>query len=183
MVLTVPNLITLARLGSLPVFLILTYSQVLSGLIAAWVLFNLAAASDWLDGFLARRSGSVSRLGTLLDPVVDKVIILSTLFALVDLRLLPLWIVLLAMAREFMVSAARHAATTPTRVVGANWMGKAKFALQVAVIELGYLVLLLRLLGRPAAWGQAALFWSALGVTVLSYLFLARFVRATAGKA
>ena len=81
------------------------------------------------------------------------------------------------MAREFLVTAARHACTTPTHVEGANWMGKGKFALQVGVLELGYLVLILRALGRPAPWGPAALFWSALAMTALSWSFLVNFLR------
>ncbi len=174
---TLPNVITFLRLAVLPVFLCLTYSATPAGVIAAAVLFNLAAASDWLDGYLARRNGAVSRLGTLLDPVVDKIVVLSALLVLVDLRLLPLWLPLLNLAREFLVTAARHARTTPTRVEGANWMGKTKFALQVGVIELGYVVLGLRALGHAAAWGPAALFWSTLAMTTLSWSFLLNFLR------
>lgn len=175
--LTVPNLITLLRLALLPVLLYLTCLPTIGGVAAAWVLFNVAAASDWLDGYLARRSGAVSRLGVLLDPVVDKIVILSVLFVLVRLGLLPLWIVLLNMAREFLVTAARHAGTTPTHVVGANWMGKTKFVLQVAVIEFAYALLALRSAGGPVAWGPEALFWAALAMTALSWGFLVNFVR------
>ncbi len=175
--LTLPNVITCLRLALLPVILYLTYSPAPAGVIAACTLFNLAAASDWLDGYLARRNGAVSRLGTLLDPVVDKIVVLSALLVLADLRLLPLWIVLLNLAREFLVTAARHACTTPTHVEGANWMGKSKFVLQVGVIELGYLVLILRALAHAAPWGPAALFWSALAMTALSWSFLVNFLR------
>ncbi len=180
---TLPNLITLLRLALLPVFLYLTYSSAPAGLVAAGVLFNLAAASDWLDGYLARRSGAVSRLGTLLDPVVDKIVVLCALLVLVDLRLLPLWLVLLNVAREFLVTAARHARTTPTHVEGANWMGKAKFALQVGVIELGYVVLVLRAFGQAAPWGPAALFWTTLAMTALSWSFLVGFLHRRAPNA
>jgi CDP-diacylglycerol--glycerol-3-phosphate 3-phosphatidyltransferase len=176
-VLTLPNAITLLRLALLPIVLYLTYSQATWAVFLAWGLFSAAAASDWLDGYLARRTGSTSRLGTLLDPVVDKVLILSALFVFADLRLLPLWLALLNMAREFLVSAARYAYSTPTRAVGANWMGKAKFGLQVGAVELGYLVLALQSLSRPVPWGKGLLFWTALGMTALSWTFLANFVR------
>ena len=174
---TLPNVITLLRLALLPVLVCLTYSHHARGVIAAWVLFSVAAATDWLDGYLARRTGSVSRLGTILDPVVDKIVALSVLLVFVDLRLLPLWIVLLNMAREFLVTAARYACTTPSHVVGANWMGRTKFVVQVGVMEMGYLLLALRALGRPAAWGEGLLFWTTLGMTVLSWSFLVNFVR------
>jgi CDP-diacylglycerol--glycerol-3-phosphate 3-phosphatidyltransferase len=175
--LTLPNLITLLRLALLPFLLWLTYSQQTQGLLLAWALFNAAAASDWLDGYLARRLRATSRLGALLDPVVDKVVILSLLFVLSDQELLPLWLVLLNMAREFLVTAARHAYSTPQHAVGANWMGKSKFVLQVFVVQLAFAVLVLRALGRAAPWGEGALFWTTLGMTAVSYAFLVNFVR------
>jgi CDP-diacylglycerol--glycerol-3-phosphate 3-phosphatidyltransferase len=175
--LTLPNAITVLRLALLPAFLWLTYSHQAGIVIVAWALFNGAAASDWVDGYLARRCGAVSALGTLLDPVVDKIVVLSALLVFVDLGLLPLWLVLLNLAREFLVTSARQIHSTPEHVVGANWMGKVKFAAQVAVIEAGYLLLVLRSAGHPVPWAQGALFWAALGMTLVSWFFLVNFLR------
>jgi len=175
--LTVPTLITLLRLALLPFLLVLTYSTQPGLLVLAWALFNVAAITDWLDGYLARRWNRISRLGTLLDPVVDKVVVLSILFVLADLGLLPLWIALLNMAREFLVTAVRHAYTTPAHAVGANWMGKTKFVLQVVVIQLAYGLLVLESAGHRFPPGRSGLLYLALGMTLVSFGFLANFVR------
>ena len=158
--LTLPNAITVVRLALLPAFLWLTCTEQTWTLALAWVLFNAAAASDWLDGYLARRSGTTSLLGTLLDPVVDKIMVLSALLVFVTLGLLPLWLVLLNLAREFLVTAVRQIHSTPTRVVGANWMGKAKFATQVAVMEFAYLLLTLKSMGRPLSRASRSSTWT-----------------------
>ena len=175
--LTVSNVITLLRLALLPFILYLTYSQQTGAVLLAWTLFSVAAVSDWLDGYVARRWSCISRMGTLLDPVVDKVVVLSVLFVLADLGLLPLWLVLLNMAREFLVTTARHAYSTPTHAVGANWMGKTKFVLQTAVIQFAYALLALESAGRGLPWGRGLLFGLALAMTLISCGFLINFVR------
>ncbi len=172
---TAPNILTAFRLACVPLLVAASYGEHPLLLGAAWALFNAAALSDWLDGYLARKLECRSRLGNLMDPVVDKILILSVLFVLADGTLLPVWLVLLNMAREFMVTAVRHARTTPTKVEGANWMGKTKFCLQVAVAELGYLLLVLKALGRASPFAGATLFWSAVAMTVASYAFLIHF--------
>ncbi len=98
--LTIPNAITLSRLILILPLVALTCSRQTWALGAAAALFAAEAADDWLDGFLARRLGNRTRLGTLLDPVVDKLLILSVLFVLADRGLFPLWLVLLNMARS-----------------------------------------------------------------------------------
>ena len=175
--LTLPNAITALRLVLLPAFLWMTYAHQPWIVILAWALFNVAAVSDWADGYLARRCGTVSPLGTLLDPVVDKIVALSALLVFVDLGLLPLWLVLLNLAREFLVTSARQIHSTPGHIVGANWMGKSKFAAQVVVIEMGYILLVLRSLDRSVPWGQSVLFWTTLGMTLISWSFLVNFLR------
>lgn len=174
---TLPNILSLGRLVLLPFVLWLSYSTRLPGLIGALVLFNLGALSDWLDGLVARRYEMDSRFGKLLDPVVDKIFILSVFFVLSDLQLLPLWLVLLVMAREFLVSAVRHGFTTPAEAVGANWMGKTKFVLQVLIIELAYLHLVLQRWDGGIPAGEPVLFWLMLGMTAFAYAFLLAFAR------
>jgi CDP-diacylglycerol--glycerol-3-phosphate 3-phosphatidyltransferase len=170
-----PNAITFLRLVLVPIVYLLSFATTPACLWAAGGVFGLAAASDWLDGYLARRLDVRSRLGTLLDPVVDKVLILTVLFVFAERGLWPLWLVLLNMLREFAVSAVRHAATTERRVVGANWMGKTKFCLQTAVVAMGYVALLARAYGAdiPAA---ATVTTAALAVaTAASFAFLVPF--------
>ncbi|MHC4592592.1 MAG: CDP-diacylglycerol--glycerol-3-phosphate 3-phosphatidyltransferase [Planctomycetota bacterium] len=175
--LTPPNVITVARLASIPFIVWLSYSPSAAGRGAAAGLFLLAVISDCLDGYLARRTGTTSRLGTLLDPLVDKTMILCALFVFADLGLLPLWLVLLNMFRELLVTALRHGMASRGKVVGANWMGKTKFVLQTGVVLLCYLYLLLEATGSRLPGQTATLFWCTLGMTIISFAFLANFAR------
>jgi cardiolipin synthase len=179
---TIPNIITLARLALIPLLLALTYRHSAPALWTAASLFALAAASDWLDGFLARRLKQFSRFGTILDPVVDKMLVLSIFFVFTHLEapagrpLIPGAVFLLLLLREFMVSAIRHGLTSSEQVVGANWMGKTKFCLQILTLAIGYVYLISRAEGQALAGTRQALYWSAIVVTVLAYLFLLRFI-------
>ncbi len=135
---TIPNLLTLLRLALLPVMAVLAYSADGSG--RAWALgvFLFAMATDVADGMIARRvEGQRSRVGLYLDPVVDKAVLLTMLFVFADLGLLPLWMAILFMVREFVTSGLRSAAATSGQVVGANLMGKTKAFMQAVCIGLG----------------------------------------------
>jgi len=135
---TVPNLLTLLRLALLPVVAVLAYSPDSSGRAWAFGVFLFAMATDVADGMIARRvEGQRSRVGLFLDPVVDKAVLITMLFVLADLRLLPLWMAILFMVREFVTSGLRSAAATSGQVVGANLMGKTKAFLQALCIGLG----------------------------------------------
>ncbi len=173
--LSLPNIVTLLRLAAVPVIVALSYSRNVTGIALAAVVFAAAAISDWLDGYLARRLGAQTRVGELLDPVTDKVMVLATLFVLWDVEVLPLWIVLVNAFREASVTAVRHAASTPQGIVVATWMGKAKFVIQVAVVELAYLYLLLLTVDRRLPGGRQLVFWAAVVMTAVSLGFLAWF--------
>jgi CDP-diacylglycerol--glycerol-3-phosphate 3-phosphatidyltransferase len=138
--LTLPNLLTFLRLLLTPVVAVLAYSPGATGRSWALGLFLLAMATDVADGIIASRFKQGSRLGLYLDPVVDKVILLTMFFVLADLGLLPLWMALVMMAREFLVDGLRSTAATSGRIIGANLMGKTKAALQTASIGLGLLL-------------------------------------------
>lgn len=173
--LSLPNIVTLLRLAAVPVIVALSYSRNVTGIALAAVVFAAAAISDWLDGYLARRLGAQTRVGELLDPVTDKVMVLATLFVLWDVEVLPLWIVLVNAFREASVTAVRCAASTPQGIVVATWMGKAKFVIQVAVVELAYLYLLLLTVDRGLPGGRQLVFWAAVVMTAVSLGFLAWF--------
>ncbi len=126
---------------------------------------------------LARRLGAHSTFGVIFDPLVDKVMVLAVLFVFADLGLVPTWLVLLNMFREFLVSAVRYAASRGGQVVGANWMGKTKFVLQVLFILAVYAHILLTSTETGLPGGRALLFWLLLGITLLSFAFLANFIR------
>jgi CDP-diacylglycerol--glycerol-3-phosphate 3-phosphatidyltransferase len=122
-------------------------------------LFLLASATDALDGFLARR-----RLGKLLDPTADKILISAAFVSLVELGLAPAWIVATILAREFAVSALRSLAATDRLVLGAIPSAKLKTICQVLAISL---LILTHPLGEFGGLGRMAL-WLALAVSVYS---------------
>ena len=96
-VLTAPNVISAVRLCLVPVFLVL----LLNGFdLAATLLFALAAGTDWVDGQVARRTNQVSKLGQLLDPAVDRILMISGVVGLLAVGRLPLWIVAVVLARD-----------------------------------------------------------------------------------
>lgn len=134
---TVPNLLTSLRLTLTPVVAALAYSATSTGQGWAFGLFLFAMFTDVADGWIARLPGQRSRLGLYLDPVADKILLLTMFFVLADIDLIPFWMALLMMARELTVGGLRSAAATSGEVVGANWMGKTKACLQTACIAAG----------------------------------------------
>lgn len=129
-----PNLITLARIALIPLILVFidNYSPKLSALAAA--IFALASATDALDGYLARRLGLVTVVGKFLDPLADKLIVLSTLVMLVARGRAPAWLVIALMARELAVTGLRAIASQEGFVIAAGAGGKAKTAFQLTGI-------------------------------------------------
>lgn len=133
-----PNVITLTRIALIPLVLVWidNYSPRLSAL--ACTVFMVAALSDALDGYLARRLGLVTVVGKFLDPLADKLIVLSTLVMLVAVDRAPAWLVIVLMARELAVTGLRAIASQEGFVIAAGARGKAKTALQL--VGIGFLL-------------------------------------------
>lgn len=102
----------------------------------ALLLFLAAALTDLLDGYLARRWKQVTTVGTLLDPIADKLLISASLISLVEIRLLPAWMVILIISREFAVSGLRSIAAAEGYIIKAGELGKSKMVLQVLGVSL-----------------------------------------------
>jgi len=129
--------LTVARMAAAPVIVAL-YAVDFSGHeYWATALFAVAMATDWVDGWLARRSGAPSAMGSLLDPVADKVLVLSVLIVLADEDVFAGWMVAAIVAREFLVSGLRLAALERGVVLGARDLGKLKTWTQSIAAILG----------------------------------------------
>lgn len=102
----------------------------------ALAIFLVAAATDLLDGYLARRWGQVTTVGTLLDPIADKLLVSAALVSLVDIHRVPAWMVILIIGREFAVSGLRSIAAASGYTIRASELGKTKMASQVLAIAL-----------------------------------------------
>ncbi len=131
-----PNLLTVSRILVIPVFVVVFASPTPARSVAAAVLFLLAALTDLLDGYLARRRSQVTRLGRLLDPIADKLLVLSALVLLVQFDLVASWVAILIIAREVVVTGVRALAAADGVVLSAETLGKYKMAAQVIAIVL-----------------------------------------------
>lgn len=134
-----PNLITYLRILVIPVFLWLVWrGDPVSSVLAA-VLFTLAALSDILDGWLARKMNLVSVVGKLMDPLADKLIVTAALVMLAQMGRIEAWLVIVILSRELIVSGLRQIASSEGLVIAASQGGKWKTALQLSGI-IGVLV-------------------------------------------
>lgn len=144
---TPANIVTLVRICLVPVFVVALISpwpqwfglpQVADdakSLVAAGI-FILISCTDWLDGYLARSRGEVTDFGKFMDPLADKILVAAALLALVELGSLPSWVVLVILAREFIVSGVRMVAASEGVVIAASWYGKFKTVFQMIAIVL-----------------------------------------------
>ena len=137
-----PNALSLSRIFVVPllvVVLLTPFSEDWFGVprhVLGVTIFLLAAFTDYLDGRIARSRDQVSRLGKLLDPIADKLLISAVLISLVENRLAPAWAVVIIIGREFAVSGLRSIAATEGVVIAASRMGKFKMLAQVVAVAL-----------------------------------------------
>ncbi len=127
------NFISFIRMFLLVPIGILLYNN--SYTAALWV-FVVAALTDWLDGFVARKTNTVTETGKVIDQIADKVLITSTMIFLVDLKELPAWLVVTVVWRDTMVSATRILAAKMGHIIAANIFGKAKTVSQMVLLIL-----------------------------------------------
>lgn len=155
-----PTWITVSRLLGVPLLLYLLYLPSLQAQWIAVAVFLVAAGTDWLDGYLARRLNQVTDLGKFLDPLVDKFLVLAPLLVLIELGQIPAWGVFLILARELTIAGWR---VNQTKISGANIWGKLKTVSQIAAIALLIAPL-------PPVWELPTLaaFWVSVALTLIS---------------
>jgi nicotinamide-nucleotide amidase len=131
-----PNVLTLSRLAAIPLLMILLIVRFEGHDQIAAVLFLVFSFTDTLDGQIARRRGMVSDLGKFLDPLADKLFVLSVLIVLVQEGLVAAWVVVIIFSRELLITILRSVAASQGRVIAAAPMGKTKTATQMAAVTL-----------------------------------------------
>lgn len=176
------NRITLARMILIPVFLVVLLGEFPHGVeVPAWwlvaqpwlaaLIFIALAASDAVDGYVARSRNMVTTFGKFIDPLADKLLVMAALVALVDLDKLPSWIALVIIARELVVSGLRMVAVAEGRVIAASSFGKVKTILQIVAI-VGFLLkdstLLANLLGTRGHVIFSGLAWVVMAAAVVA---------------
>ena len=132
----VPNLLSMSRILAVPVFIVLMLDPSPLRALAAGVVFSIASATDWLDGYLARKWGQVTKMGKLLDPIADKILIMAALVVLVEIKpdVVHSWIAILIIGREFAVTGLRAIAASDGVVIPAETVGKYKVGAQITAV-------------------------------------------------
>ena len=169
----VPNLLTLLRIFFVPLLVAALVQEDLgvrfervqiTHELVALAIFLAASATDLLDGYLARRWKQVTTVGTLLDPIADKLLISAALVALVQVHVVEAWVVILIIGRDFAVTGLRSIAATTGYTIKASELGKTKMVAQVAAISMFLLGMRWPVL---APWAKAWM-WCVLGFTLVS---------------
>ncbi|MFN5855427.1 MAG: CDP-diacylglycerol--glycerol-3-phosphate 3-phosphatidyltransferase [Pseudanabaenaceae cyanobacterium] len=173
---SIPTWVTLSRLLAVPLMLAIMTTDTPNHRLIALAAFLIAALTDWLDGYLARKLNQITDLGKMLDPLVDKLLVIAALLLFVQLGQIPAWGVFVILARELVITAWRGApvpastAENPQEtaksqaIIPASWWGKVKTVWQMVAISWLFL-----------QWqGDRWVFWGAVVITVVSgvvYLF------------
>lgn len=141
MTLTTANIITLSRIFLAPVFLVFALSETASGMTVAIIVFAIAAITDWLDGAVARSYQEVTSYGAYLDPLADKILVLSAFVAFYMLEIMPLWMVLVIIARDFATTVMRSIAESKGQPLVTSWHAKVKTFLQMVFVTAALVLL------------------------------------------
>ena len=163
--LNLPNSLTIFRIFLVPVLVVVLLTKFEGKEILGVIIFLIAAATDALDGYLARRRREVTDLGKLLDPVADKLLISAALISLVEEGLAPAWMVVIIVGREFAVNGLRAVASQRGVSIQASVWGKFKMFSQVLAIVL---LILDRKLPAPFSRSGEAVLWVVLVLAVFS---------------
>lgn len=150
-----PVALTLLRIFIVPVLVALLLTKGKNMDLWAVAVFLIAAATDLLDGYLARKRSQVTTLGILLDPIADKLLISAAFISMVELHMVPAWMVVIIVGREFAVSGLREISSAEGFALEASELGKTKMVMQViavVVIVLGQRYAVLHLWGRVLLW-------------------------------
>ncbi len=186
----IPNAITFSRLVLTGIFVAGASLDTVLGHWIALVSFVIAAISDFLDGYLARRWNQITPMGKLMDPLADKVLVCSAFVYFSAENLCPVWVTVLIIAREFLVTGLRQIAVEAGHVMAADNLGKWKTGLQLTfcitclvwfafqpMISENPFIQFIQSLSSPSGWLQPISMWLALGLTLWSgwnYLWQSR---------
>ena len=129
-----PNAITMVRIGAAPVLVVMLLYPGRSMSVISAVVFALVCATDWLDGYIARKRGKVTSLGKFLDPLADKLLVTTALIMLIPLGRIPAWVVALMISREIAVTGLRAIASDAGVVISASILGKLKTVSQILAL-------------------------------------------------
>ncbi len=161
-----PNKLTILRVIMIPFFLVFLYLDYGFSKWVALGIFIAAAITDTLDGQIARRQHLVTNFGKFMDPLADKLLVCSALIALVDMERIPAWIVIIIIAREFIISGFRLIAAEKGHVIAAGIWGKIKTVVQIVMV----CFLIGNLSGKFIFYLEQVLIYASLALTIISLI-------------
>ena len=172
-----PNALTIFRIILIIPFTVLLLggqrgwfgSNLLVPDILADLIFIIASLTDMLDGKIARRFGLVSNFGKFMDPLADKLLVCTAMIALIEMKRIPSWVVIVIIAREFIISGFRLIAVENGKVIAASWWGKFKTTFQMIMVILMIIEPSLALMGMPVIIVDIIMY-IALALTIISLI-------------
>ncbi|MFH2146041.1 MAG: CDP-diacylglycerol--glycerol-3-phosphate 3-phosphatidyltransferase [Candidatus Omnitrophota bacterium] len=169
-----PNRLTVLRIILTFIFMFLLFSEGLLAKIMALVVFTLACVSDFFDGYLARKYDLITDLGKLLDPLADKILVLSAYLAFLEMRIITAWMVAIIILRELIVSGVRFLATSKGKILAAAKAGKHKTVSQMVsiFIILAYIIIKEICTGFNF-WNAKIEFWAKFAIYLLMLITVA----------
>ena len=141
---TLANKITLARVVCVPFFVLFLWVGGKRGPVLAFTIFMFATLSDFLDGWLARRKHEVTPSGKIIDPVADKILVYSAFISFIQLHLIPFWMVIIIMGRDFLVTALRIELAAKQVILAAGQLAKLKTFFEDLAVIFVFLVIVAR---------------------------------------
>jgi CDP-diacylglycerol--glycerol-3-phosphate 3-phosphatidyltransferase len=160
-----PNRLTLLRVGLIPLFVALVMQPTGIAQVLAALAFTAASVTDWLDGWYARKHDQQTEFGMLIDPMADKLLVMSALIALIAQGRAPWLAAMLILAREFIISGIRLVATAQGRVIAADKLGKYKTVLQMIALPM---LILSPVLGDWCSVAGEIVLWASVALSVVS---------------
>lgn len=173
-----PNKITLARIFLIPLFIVVLMCGKWTGMlelyfnIGAALVFAVAALTDGIDGYLARKNNQVTDLGKFLDPIADKLLVAAALICLVELQRIPAYMVIIIIAREFIVTGLRIVAISNGIVMAAEMTGKIKTVIQIVATVIS--ILFSGIMVGPVSLGYIAMLIATLFTIYSGYVYLSK---------
>ncbi len=160
-----PNKLTVGRMIAVPFFIA---AYMMGYYPVALVLFCLASATDALDGSIARKRGLVTNFGKIMDPLADKILVYSALCLFIESGLIKSWMLIIILAREFIVAGMRTVAASEGRVLAAGMSGKIKTVLQMVAVIMYLFGLSVPSISNTVIMIANVIFWAALAMTIYS---------------
>lgn len=137
MKINLPNFLTILRILAVPIFIVFASYNVIPGSnYVALIVFVLASITDWFDGYLARKNEQITNFGKIMDPLADKLLVITALLCLLERGMVSVWVITIILLREFLISGVRISAAAEGNVIAASIWGKLKTVWQFGSIIL-----------------------------------------------